>query len=408
MHVGSKDLEFLLNNNLLPFNMMKTSLINIRKTLFLLLLVNLLMLISCGDDKPQVTPPDIPVYKTIARDVPIYQEFVGQTLGFEDIALPARIEGYLEGIHFIEGSEVKEGDLLYTLESQQYDAQVAEKMSLVAEQNTLLANAKSELNRIRPLAEENAVSQSVLDSATARYKAAIASVDAANANLDAAEIQLGYTKIYSPISGIIGKTKAKVGDLVGKNPNPVILNTVSNIDTVLVQFFITETAYLQAARRYISTGEKTPGERKIELQLILADGSIYKHKGTPDFIDRNVDPTTGAILIQASFPNPDRLLRPGLFARVKAEVRVVKDGILIPQRCITELQGQYSVYSVEDGNKIERKQVKVGPKIEQFWLITEGLSLGDKIVYEGLQKVKDGMIVNPVIQDIKLLSEQSK
>lgn len=148
MHVGSKDLEFLLNNNQLPFNMMKTSLIYIRKTLFLLLLVNLLMLISCGDDKPQVTPPDIPVYKTIARDVPIYQEFVGQTLGFEDIALPARIEGYLEGIHFIEGSEVKEGDLLYTLESQQYDAQVAEKMSLVAEQNTLLANAKSELNRI--------------------------------------------------------------------------------------------------------------------------------------------------------------------------------------------------------------------------------------------------------------------
>ncbi len=202
---------------------------------YLVLFCAFFFIISCGDDKPQVTPPDIPVYKTIARDVPIYQEFVGQTLGFEDIALPARIEGYLEGIHFIEGAEVKKGDLLYTLESQQYDAAVAEKMSLLARQITLLANAKSELDRIRPLAEENAVSQSDLDSAVAHYKAAIASVDAAQANLDAAEIQLGYTKIYSPISGIIGKTKAKVGDLVGKNPNPVILNTDSSIDTVLVQ-----------------------------------------------------------------------------------------------------------------------------------------------------------------------------
>jgi len=218
------------------------------KSVLILLLVNLLIFISCGDDKPQVTPPDIPVYKVVPREVPIYQEFVGQTLGFKDIAIPARVEGYLEGIHFIEGSEVKEGDLLYTLESQQYDALVAEKMSLLARQITLLANAKSELNRIRPLAEESAVSQSDLDSAVARYKASIASVEAAQANLDAAEIQLGYTKIYSPISGIIGKTKAKVGDFVGKNPNPVILNIVSRIDSILVQFFLTENQYLQAAR----------------------------------------------------------------------------------------------------------------------------------------------------------------
>jgi membrane fusion protein (multidrug efflux system) len=383
-----------------------TVILNMRNSFYILLIVNLLMLISCGEQKPKLIPTNIPVYKTKARDVPIYQEFVGQTLGFKDIAIPARVEGYLEGIHFTEGAEINEGDLLYTLESQQYEALVAEKMSMVAEQNTLLANAKSELNRIRPLAEENAVSQSDLDSATARYKAAIASVDAAKANLDAAEIQLGYTKIYSPISGIIGKTKAKVGDLVGKNPNPVILNTVSSIDTVLVQFFITETAYLEAARRYLSTGEK-PGEHKVELQLILADGSIYQHKGKPDFIDRNVDPTTGAILIQASFPNPEGLLRPGQFARVKAEVRVIKDGILIPQRCITELQGKYSVYGIEEGNKIQRKQVKVGPKVEQFWLITEGLSPGELIVYEGLQKVKEGMVVNPVVQDIKLLSEKA-
>jgi membrane fusion protein, multidrug efflux system len=364
-------------------------------------------LLACGEDKPQVTPPEIPVYKTEARDVPIYQEFVGQTLGFKDIAIGARVEGYLEGIHFEEGSYVKKGDLLYTLESQQYEAVVAEKMSMVAEQNTLLANAESELNRIRPLAEENAVSRSDLDSAVARYEAAISSVQAAEANLDAANIQLSYTKIYAPISGIIGKTKAKIGDFVGKYPNPVILNTISSIDTILVQFFLTETDYLGFARRLITSGKKL-GDREVELEMILADGSVYQHKGKPDFVDRNIDPTTGAILIQASFPNPDGLLRPGQFARVKAEVRIVKDGILVPQRCVTELQGQYSVYTVEDGNKIERKQVKMGPKIEQFWLVTEGLKAGALVVYEGLQKVKDDMVVKPVVQDIRLLSEQGK
>lgn len=379
---------------------------SMKKINYIILLYASLIIFSCGDDKPKLAPPDIPVYKVRTQDVPIYEEFVGQTLGFKDIAIRARVEGYLEGIHFEEGSVVQQGVLLYTLESQQYEAEVSEKLSLVAEQNTLLANAKSELNRIRPLAEENAVSQSDLDSAVARFEAAKASVDAAKANLEAAQIKLGYTKIYSPITGIIGKTKAKVGDFVGKDPNPVILNTVSSTDTILVQFFLNETTYLQAARRILKTGKK-PEEGDIELELILADGSIYEHKGKADFVDRSVDPTTGAILIQSSFPNPQGLLRPGQFARVKARIRVVKDGILIPQRCVTELQGQHSVFVVGAENKIETKKVMVGQKVEQFWLITEGLSAGNVIVYEGLQKVKEGMVVNPVVQDIKLLSETS-
>ena len=379
---------------------------------YLVLFCAFFFIISCGDDKPQVTPPDIPVYKTKARDVPIYQEFVGQTLGFEDIALPARIEGYLEGIHFIEGAEVKKGDLLYTLESQQYDAAVAEKMSLLARQITLLANAKSELDRIRPLAEENAVSQSDLDSAVARYKAEIASVEAAQANLDAAEIQLGYTKIHSPISGIIGKTKAKVGDFVGKNPNPVILNIVSRIDSILVQFFLTENEYLQAARRFIAESdlaEKGESDKEgDDLELILSDNTTYKHKGKFDFIDRSIDPTTGAILLQASFPNPNKLLRPGQFAKVRVKVKVVENGILVPQRCVSELQGQFSVLVVNRENKIETRQVKVGPTIKEFWLIDEGLEPGEMVVYEGLQIVKEGMTVNPQIEDIKIPDLESR
>jgi len=370
----------------------------------LVLLPPLLMLCgSCNKEEGvQSTPPDIPVFQTVAQDVPVFQEFVGQIYGYKDIAIRARVEGFLEGIHFKEGSEVDEGSLLYTLESQPFEAEVAEKMSMVAEAKTVLAKAVNDLNRIRPLAEQNAVSQRDLDAAVALHEAAIASVEAAEANLKAANIQLSYTRISSPISGTIGKTKAKVGDFVGRSPNPVILNMVSQIDTVLVEFFITENQYLQLARRYLSSDpdSRDTRDRSPNLELILADGTLYEHKGRAEFIDREVDSTTGAILIQASFPNPDKLLRPGQFARVKAEIEVVKQGILIPQRSVMELQGMYNVYLVDDSNKVLKQNVKVGPPIRDCWLITEGLKSGKKVVYEGLQKVKEGMTVNPILQEV--------
>jgi membrane fusion protein (multidrug efflux system) len=381
------------------------------KTKLTLLCILFLLFFSCGqkeEQKAQAPPPQVTVVVTQAKDVSIYQEFVGQIYGFKDIAIRARVEGFLEGIHFQEGSRVEKGSLLYTLESQPFEADVAAKMSRVAEANTRRAKAKSDLNRIEPLAKEKAVSESDLDSALAQHDASIESVKAAKANLRASNIQLGYTKIYSPISGIIGKTKAKVGDFVGRSPNPVILNTVSRIDTILVEFFITETQYLKVARRSISqTGPTDQNNEEANLELILADGSLYDHKGKPEFIDRNVDPTTGAILVQASFPNPQELLRPGQFAKVKALVTVVKDGILIPQRCVVELQGQYSVYVVGDGDKVQTRNVKAGPKIKQFWLITEGLKPGEHVVYEGLQRAKDGAVVKPTIKEIKSTEQES-
>jgi membrane fusion protein (multidrug efflux system) len=376
------------------------------------LCISLLLFISCSkkeEQAPPPPPPNVTVFQTKAQEVPIYREFVGQVFGFKDIAIRARVEGYLEGIHFEEGSRIKEGSLLYTLESQQFEANVAEKMSKVAEANTALANAVSELNRIRPLAEQKAVSESDLDSAVARHDASVASLEAAEANLRAAKIQLSYTKIYSPITGIIGKTQAKVGDFVGREPNPVILNTVSRINTILVQFFITESEYLLVARRYLSQVEPVaPESREANFELILADGSLYEHKGKADFIDREIDPTTGAMLVQASFPNPEEILRPGQFAKVKAKVKVVSDGILIPQRCITELQGLFSVFVVDDQNTVLKREVKVGPAINQFWLILEGLKSGERVVYEGLQKVKAGATVNPTAAEIALPSEESK
>jgi membrane fusion protein, multidrug efflux system len=355
-------------------------------------------------------PPKVTVYQTEAREVPIYQEFVGQIYGFKDIAISARVEGYLEGIHFEEGSRVKKGALLYTLESQQFEADVAAKMSGVAGAETLRTEAETYMNRIKPLAKEKAVSQSDLDSAVAQYEVGVSSVKAAKANLRAAKIQLGYTKIYSPISGIIGKTKAKVGDFVGRQPSPIILNTVSRIDTVLVQFFITESQYLMFMRRHMADIDagKVDETEKAGLELILSDGSVYAHEGKADFVNREVDPTTGALLIQASFPNPNELLRPGQFARVRGEIEVVKDGILIPQRCVMELQGTFTVYVVGAENKIQAKEVKAGPKIKSFWLIREGLKADEKVVYEGLQKVKDGTVVDTEVKNIPLSGKEKK
>ncbi len=240
------------------------------------------------------------------------------------------------------------------------------------------------------------------------YEAAISSLDAARANLRAAKIQLGYTKIYSPINGIIGRTKAKVGDFVGREPNPVILNTVSQIDTVLVNFFITESQYLAVARFRAQNKAETRKAGESTFELILVDGSVYDQKGKADFVDREVDPTTGAMLVQASFPNPDKLLRPGQFAKVKIEVEVVKDGILIPQRCVAELQGTFSVFVVDESNKIERRDVKVGPKVRDFWLITEGLKPGEKVVYEGLQIARDGVVVEPTVKKKIEKAEQER
>ena len=380
------------------------------KTLTLLLC--LLLTVSACQNKEEVAqapPPDIPVVVLQAQDVPLFLEFVGQVYGLKDIAIRARVEGFLEGIHFEEGSRVEQGKLLYTLESQPFEEAVAARMSHVAEAQTMLAKAFSDLGRIKPLAKLKAVSQSDLDGAVAQFEASQAGLDAANANLRAAQIQLGYTEIYSPITGIIGKTKAKVGDFVGREPNPVILNVVSQIDTVLVEFFLTENQYLEAARRFLAEAEGVESEKeKAVLELILSDGSLYPHKGRVDFIDREVDPTTGAILLQASFPNPEDLLRPGQFAKVKVRVETIKGGILIPQRCVTELQGQFSVFVVETGNTIKQRTVKVGPSVGSAYLIEEGIKAGEQVVYEGLQMVRDGAVVNPVVKDISANPPEEK
>lgn len=377
----------------------------------LLIILLLFITSACGEKKAVQAPPppQVTVIETEAREVAVPIEFVGQIFGAEDIAIRARVEGFLEGIHFEEGSEVEAGKLLYTIESQPYEADVAARMSRVAEAKTMLAKTTSDLRRIRPLAARKAVSESDLDGAVAAYEASIASVEAAEANLRASKINLSYTRILAPISGIIGKTQAKVGDFVGRSPNPVILNTVSNITTVRVEFFLTENLYLRVARRIHQLEEENIPEREQgTLELILSDGTLYPEKGKFDFIDRGIDPTTGSILIQVSFPNPEQLIRPGQFARIRTVAERIKDGILVPQRCISELQGINRVFVVGSDNKVEERNVAVGPTVGSNRLILEGLKAGEKVVYEGLQKVADGALVTPTIASTETAEKEKQ
>jgi membrane fusion protein (multidrug efflux system) len=374
----------------------------------LFLLAGVMLISSCKEKAVQsAPPPEIQVVNVIQKDVPLKKDFVGQIYGFEDIAIRARVEGFLEGIHFDEGFKVDKGQLLYTIDSQPFEAEVESMQSKVAEAQTYLVNAENELARYKPLAEINAVSKSDLDAAQASRDAAEASLEAAQANLKRAEINKSYTSIKSPIRGIIGKTEARAGEFVGREPNPVILNMVSDVSKARVEFFLTEAEYLWVARASAhrvnddGTIDKTSPTNEDNLELLLTDGSLYTEKGNVEFISREVDVSTGSILVQAQFDNPKGLLRPGMYGKVRLEIYVLEGALLVPQRCVTELQGQFSVYLVDDGNLIKTRPVKATVKIGDLWLITEGLEAGDQVVIDGLQKVATGMEVVPVLTEFK-------
>lgn len=366
----------------------------IRTSGFLLLTI---YLFSCVEKKQQAPlPPETTVVEVIQKNVPIYNTFVGQVYGNSDIPIRARVTGFLTGMHFGEGSRVKKGQLLYTIDPEPFQAKVATQESLLAEAKTELAKAKSDLDRIKPLAEINAVSKSDLDAAQANYDAARSYVDAQQSNLRFSNINLGYCRIYSPLDGVIGKTNARVGEFVGQDPNPVILNTISTIDTVRVEFYLAEADYIRIAREYMSQSSVERAHERIpNLKLILSDGSTFKFDGYVNFINREVDPQTGSLLVQTIFPNPEKLLKPGQYAKVVVKMRVVENGLLVPQRCVMELQGQHSVYVVNDANKVESRQVTAGERIGDMWLISDGLKAGEKVVIDALQKVRSGLEVTP-------------
>ncbi len=365
-----------------------------------LLATSTLLFSACGEKAPPAVQaaPKISAVTAEQKTVPLVKEFVGEVLGKADIPIRARVDGYLEKIHFREGRRVKKGQLLYSIDDQPFREDVNAAESQVAEARVHAANANNELQRYEPLIKIKAVSQSDYDAAKSNKEAADESVKAAEAALELAKIKLGYCSIKSPIDGVIGKTEAEVGEYVGRSPNPVILNTVSQIDSIRVQFFLTESDYLAIARENLEERENTHEEpnprHDSDLRLILSDGSQFPEKGTVDFINRNIDQATGAILIQTSFANPQGLIRPGQFAKVRANMDVLENSVLVPQRCVMETQGQYAVYIIQEDNTVTRTKVVLGPTYLDYYVVLEGVLPTDKIALDGLQRMRDGMTVD--------------
>ena len=373
--------------------------VNVKKRSHLLSLVVIIILIllaaACGEEAIEMKPLEVKVTEVVAKDVPITREWVGQTLGAVDIEIRARVDGWLQGIYFTEGSEVRKGTLLYKIDATELEQAVAEAQGNVASIKTLLAQAEDDVKRYTPLAEVGAVSKRDLEIAISTYEARKGELDAALAGLNITQTNLGYATITAPISGLIGISAARVGDFVGRPPNPVILNTISQIDSIHVRFSISEQEYLYVVTK-LGEAENSRSKKKRPLEMVLADGSIYPEKGFVVFAQRQIDPTTGTLQFEASFPNKQKILRPGQFAKIRTVVEERKDALVIPTRAMIELQGQFTVFVVDENNKVQLRVLKTSTTFGQFTVVDAGLKEGDRIIVEGMMKVKPDMVVAPV------------
>jgi len=352
-----------------------------------------LVVAACGGDGAKATPNavDVTVAPVQVRDVPIVVEWAAQTFGGNDVEIRARVKGFLTQKAYREGSQVKRGDLLFQIDPQEYQSAMAQARATVNEAQAGLSKANADVARLRPLVERNAVSRQDLDHAVAAQQGAEGQVAAARAAMNTAQLNLGYTKITSPINGLAGVAQADVGSLVG-SPGPTLLTVVSQVDTVKVKFRISEREYLLLVRALGDSGRATPrGEARLE--LVLSDGSVYDHKGRVVTVDRNIDPATGTLGIEALFPNPSSLLRPGQFGRVRAPVTTRTNAILVPQRAVREMQGTFSVGVLKPDSTVEVRPVKAGARVGSDWVVDSGLVASDVIVVEGMQKVRTGVKV---------------
>jgi membrane fusion protein (multidrug efflux system) len=368
-----------------------------RRNVAILLALGSALIAACGPEPPTLPPIEVDVLEVQPKNVPIYFDMIGQTSGSVDIPIRARVDGVLEEMHFREGRSVEKGQLLYVIDPAPYESKVVAAEGQLAEARTMLAKAWSDLERIRPLAEMDAVSKQDLDSAVAQYEAAQAAEQTAGAQVEQAQIQLGYTRIHSPIDGLIGITAAKVGEYVGRNPNPVVLNFVSQIDPIRVRFSINEREYLRVSRQFAGS-MRNDDEREKQppnLQLILADGSIHEHKGKIVNFDAAIDPTTGTLTLEADFPNPDGVVLSGQFARVRGQAEERTNAIVVPQRAVMEIQGLYQLAVVDDDGTVDIRQVEMGPRVDDEWIVESGLEAGERIALEGLQRLRPGTEVVP-------------
>jgi membrane fusion protein (multidrug efflux system) len=361
-------------------------------------LLAVLVLSACRESK-ETAPAQAPavpvkVAPVIQRDIPEMLEAIGQTRGSIEVEIRARVEGFIDSVDFEEGRPVRKGDVLYEIDPRPFVATVNRAKGALAQTQADLAKAKQDVARYKPLVEQNAISREEYETAQSAEQAALAKVDAAKAVLESAQLDLGYTKVLAPIDGLAAKTEVKVGALVGRGQS-TLLTTLSKNDPIHCRFSLSERDYLALARRVRENGQQKP-----EFEMVLSDGTVHPHKGSFVFIERQIDPTTGSIMVEASFPNPEGIVRPGQFARVRVPISVRKGGFLVPQRAVSELQATYSVGVVTSDNKVEMRPVKVGPRLGGLWVIDSGLKGGDRVIVEGLLKVRNGSIVVPTAVEL--------
>ena len=369
-----------------------------RSATWILVSLSALALVHCKGETASAPPPpsvQVEVATVIQKDVPIQMEWVGTTDGSTNALIRAQVGGYLMKRPYTEGSFVKKGDLLFQLDPSKFQTALDQALGDLAKAQAQFMKTKQDVERDTPLAREGAVSQKELDDSIQAHAATKGSVAAARAAVEQAKLNLSWTQIRAPIDGVVGIAKAQIGDLIDANSE---LTSMSTLDPIRVYFPVSEQEYFEAAEK-IQQGYKDKQEGKeyslAPLELVLGGEKVYPHKGQFFLVDRQVDVKTGTIRVAALFPNPNNLLRPGQFARVRAVTKTKEKAILVPQRSVTEMQGSHQVAVVTPENKVDIRPVKVGQRSGNLWIIDQGLKPGERVVVEGLQKVKAGMTVAP-------------
>ena len=361
-------------------------------------------LIACKDKKTETVDltPEVNVVAVGQKTIPVYSEYVGQTYGQSDIEIKPRVEGWLQSINFKEGSVVQKGQLLYVIQDDELRDREQAARAKLAEENTMLVKAKSDLDRVVPLVQMNALSQRDLDAAQATYDAQQQAVVSAQASLNNSQLQLSYSRILAPITGVIGVSKVQVGDYVRSVAMPAI-NTISALGEMRVRFSITENDYLKFSQKMTRDQIKS-----IEVEFLLNDGTLFPETGKIDFANREIDPTTGSLLVQAVVANKTKLLKPGQYLRVRFKSDEIQNAVLVPQQAINQLQNIYMAYVVNDSSRINPRTVKAGIRVGSNWVINEGLKPGEKVALIGNALIKPDQAINPLLMPYSYDSTSSK
>ena len=363
------------------------------KSLFILLLLSAVFTSCKKEEVKEIKPLEVSVIEVLQQDVRLESEYTGQTFGQSDIQINPRVDGVIESLNFKEGSIVKKGELLYTINPLQIQTRVSQAQGALAESQASLSKTKSDLNMVEPLAKINALSQRELIAAKEAYNASLARMRASSASLENARIELSYCKITAPITGLIGISKVRVGDYV--RPGALsVLNTISDMGDARVRFTMSEQEFLRIFREFNKKDSSLKGVGE-SVTLKLSDDSIYPQVGKISFADRQIDPSTGAITFEAVFANPDKLLRPGQYVKIGVVSDVRKNVIVIPQRAVIEMQGIYQVYVLGADNKLEMRIVTPGPSFKDSYVIEDGLKAGDRIALGGSKILENGSLFVP-------------